>query len=86
MSLILLKAPPQKSIGMDAAIDHITPGAPPPLVTPHCRKCRIPVEVFEIDPISSIFYLGIEAQCHGKTGGLKVPAEQALKGGIVWMF
>lgn len=64
----------------------VRPGGPPPLVMPHCRRCGVPVEHFTIDPISSWFYLGIDAHCHGKTGGLKVPAEQAIRGGIVWMF
>lgn len=86
MSLILLKAPPRASTGMDASVTAIEPGSAPPLVSPHCRRCRLPVETFEIDPVSSIFYLGIEAICHGKTSGIKLPAEQAIKGGIVWVF
>jgi len=85
VSLILLKAPANRT-GMDARVSDIVPGSAPPLVSPHCRKCRLPVETFEIDPVSSIFYLGIEAICHGKTSGTKVPAEQALRAGIVWMF
>lgn len=85
MTLVLLRPKAQKAAGMVAG-GLVEPGSAPPLVSPHCRKCRLPVESFEIDPISSIFYLGIEAICHGKTSGVKVPAEEAVKGGVVWVF
>jgi len=85
MPLIQIAAPKNAPTGMaDTAI--IRPGSNPPLVSPHCRKCNIPVEAFEIDPVSSWYYLGIEAICHGKTQGIRIPAEQALRAGMIWMF
>lgn len=86
MTLILNKAPPQPIQGMEPDSLIVRPGGRPPLVTPHCRRCNVPVETFTIDPISSWYYLGIDATCHGKTIGIKVPAEQAIKDGMVWMF
>jgi len=86
VTLILTKAPPQERQGMDPAAKIVRPGGQPPLVMPHCRRCRVPVETFTIDPISSWYYLGIDATCHGKTRGIKVPVEQAIRDGLVWMF
>lgn len=87
--LIKIAAPPQPIQGMSAdAI--VRPGGQPPLVHPHCRKCGVPVERFTIDPISSWYYLGVDAQCHGKTQGIRIPVEQALRGRttgeVIWMF
>ncbi len=85
MALIQIAAPKNAPTGMaDTLI--VRPGGNPPLVSPHCRVCRLPVESFEIDPVSSWYYLGIEAVCHGKTQGIRVPTEQALRGGMVEMF
>ena len=91
MTLILTKAPPQPIQGMQGDDNHIIrPGGAPPFVSPHCRVCRIPVERFTIDPISSWYYLGIQAQCHGKTSGIRIPVEQAVHnrktGAVTWMF
>jgi len=85
VTLILTAPKPQKTAGM-MPTGIIEPGSAPPLVSPHCWQCRLPVWTFEIDPISSIFYLGIEATCHGKTQGIKVPAEEAIKANVIWMF
>lgn len=81
MTLILTKAPPQAHQGVDPASKIIRPGGRPPMVHPVCRQCGVPVETFTIDPISSWYYLGIDATCHGKTHGIRVPAEQALRDG-----
>ena len=85
MSLILIAPPKNAEQGMrDTKI--IRPGGAAPLIQPHCRKCNLLVEAFEVDPVSSFFYCSIEAICHGVTGGIRIPAEQALKGGTVWLF
>lgn len=85
MSLILIAPPKGAQQGMrDTKI--IRPGGAAPLIQPHCRKCNLPVESFEVDPVSSFFYMSIEAICHGKTHGIRIPAERALKGGAIWMF
>lgn len=90
MTLVLTKAPPTEHAGMKADQTIIRPGGSPPLVSPHCRKCGVPVETFEIDPISSWYYLGVEVTCHGKTQGKRVPAEQAIQdqaaGRVLWFF
>jgi len=90
MTLVLLKAPPTEHIGMVADEGHIIrPGGAPPMFSPHCRKCGVPVEKFEIDPISSWYYVSIEASCHGKTQGIRIPAEQAIAESgkrVIWMF
>lgn len=90
MTLVLLKAPPTEHIGMVADEGHIIrPGGAPPMFSPHCRKCGVPVEKFEIDPISSFYYVSLEVACHGKTTGLRIPAEQAIHDSareILWVF
>jgi len=76
--------------GMDAHATIVRPGGAPPMVTPICRRCRLPVETFTVDPISSPYYLGIDATCHGKTSGRRVPVDEVMHklrtGGVVWMF
>lgn len=85
--LIQVKAPYQPHQGMVADDNRIVrPGGAPPIISPHCRKCRIPVEHFAIDAISSWYHLGIRAECHGVTTGIRVSAEQALKEPLIWMF
>lgn len=68
----------------------LEPGAPPPWIIPHCAKCRLPVERFTVDWISSPHYLPVQFQCHGQTGGHYVPRDEALyksqHGGITWVF
>lgn len=89
--LIVIKAPktglPE---GMDSGVEFLRPGGTPPLIVPHCRQCGIPVEHFTIDPISTPFHVSIDAECHGKQQGVKVPSEQifgCLKSGQpLWMF
>ncbi len=92
--LILTKAPPPKRLGVRAEgmmpDSPLAPGQPPPWIMPHCRKCGIVVETFTIDWVASPFYLPIQFTCHGKTGGMKVPASEVLwkskNGGIIWVF
>lgn len=78
------------SEGMDAGVDFLRPGGTPPLVVPHCRKCGIPVEHFTIDPISTPFHLSVDARCHGKQQGKKIPNDEVFgclkTGKLLWMF
>lgn len=81
----------QRTEGMVANATDLRPGAPPPWVVPHCWNCRVPVERFTVDWIASPFYLPIQVQCHGKTTGLRIPAEEVLfrsrrAGGVIWAF
>lgn len=90
MTLILTAAPKQDRVGMDASAELVIPGKAPPMVSPHCRQCGVPVELFEVDAISSPWFMGMSAQCHGKTEGRKVPHDEAAKsfaaGQVLWFF
>jgi hypothetical protein len=76
--------------GMDPAIEFMRPGGTPPLIVPHCRKCGIPVERFTIDPISSPFYMMLDARCHGAQQGIKISSDEVFgrkkTGQPLWMF
>jgi len=77
--------------GMVAGTKELTPGRPPPWLNPHCWQCRVPVERFTVDWIASPFYLPVQVQCHGKTTGLRIPAEEVIHkslkgGGLIWCF
>lgn len=86
--LIKMGAPQAESDGMDPG-SPLAPGRPPPWISPHCRRCRLPCERFTIDPVSSSFYLAIQWVCCGRTGGTKVPVSEVLykskHGGAVWV-
>lgn len=88
--LVKLAAPYQPRQGMDAAAEIVRPGGAPPFVSPHCFRCRVPVETFTLDPISSPYYLGIDATCHGQTAGKRLSVDEVTHkrrtGGVVWMF
>lgn len=87
--LILTKAPVPELQGM--SLDSpLAPGHPPPWLVPHCRSCGVPVEEFTIDYVSSEWHLPIQWRCCGRTGGLKVPRDQALYasrhgGGLIYV-
>ncbi len=52
-------------------------GQPPPFVIPFCASCDMPVELFTVYNAailarpSDMFVA--EAQCHGKTSGIRMP-------------
>lgn len=54
----------------------LRPGGRPPMVIPFCAQCLVPVEKFTLDPITSPFRMGIQAQCHGQTEGTHVTVDQ----------
>ena len=88
--LIKVAAPRPETEGMVANAEHpLAPGQPPPWIAPHCWKCRLPVERFTIDWIASPFYLPVQYECCGKTGGLRISAEEVLfknkHGGVIWV-
>ena len=96
MSLILVAG--QKPVdrlgnaaeGMVYGKTDLTPGTPPPFLVPHCWQCREMVDAFTIDYASSIFWIGIQFRCHGRTSGMKVSYIDVLKAGakngILWVF
>lgn len=53
-------------------------GQPPPFVIPFCASCDMPVELFtpyvlpQADATGQMCFVA-EAQCHGKTSGIKMP-------------
>lgn len=53
----------------------LIPGQPPPGLIPFCASCDQPVERFTIYDITNPFWLSVEAQCHGRTEGLKIRLE-----------
>lgn len=53
----------------------IRPGARPPFMIPWCASCSQTVETFTVDPVSSPFYMGVQATCHGKTEGKRVSVD-----------
>ena len=53
-------------------------GQPPPFVIPFCASCDMPVEAFTVYTSPGVDTTGqplfvAEAQCHGKTSGIKMP-------------
>jgi hypothetical protein len=91
VTLILLKPPVQPDQSMVQDNSHIIrPGGQPPFVSPHCRKCLIPVETWTIDALGSWYHLTIQVTCHGKTTGAKFGADQVTHcrrtGEPLWFF
>jgi|GEM_PF-4313432 len=88
--LITLGAKRPQVEAMNPDAKEIIPGERPPLISPHCWQCQLPVERFTLDFISTPFYLSVQFQCHGRTGGTKIPAEEAVyksrNGGVIWVF
>jgi len=57
----------------------LKPGGDPPFVVPFCASCNMPVERFTIDPVSSVFRMSIQAECHGKTEGAHVSVDELFE-------
>jgi hypothetical protein len=76
--------------GMDVNAVDVRLGQPPPWLIPHCRQCRVPVERFTVDYLRSPHFIPVQFQCHGKTGGIHIPASQVLHssrtGEAIWVF
>ena len=88
---LILTAPKRPVIeAMNPNAIELTPGQPPPFLVPHCRQCGVPVERFTIGWLSSPWYLPVDFQCHGRTGGLKIPHLDVIRasreGGLLWVF
>lgn len=54
-------------------------GTNPPLITPYCRRCDMPVERFQMDVVKSPFYVGIHAQCCGYTQSSRVSIDEVFR-------
>lgn len=54
-------------------------GGAPPMVTPYCSLCDMPVERFCMDVVTSPYYVGIHAQCCGKTSSTRIPIEEFFR-------
>jgi len=57
----------------------LRPGADPPIITPYCMVCDMPVERMQFDVVTSPYYIGIHAQCCGKTSSLRLPIEEMFR-------
>lgn len=55
----------------------LKPGRPPWIV-PFCRFCDLPVELFTILDVKSPYHVEIDAQCCGRTQGVRISVEQLL--------
>lgn len=94
MSLILIapKKPLMDGIHTEGMVQgaDLEPGRPPPWIVPNCFQCRVPVERFTVDWVSSPFHLPIQYQCHGKTGGMKIPFSEVMRASrehsTLWVF
>jgi hypothetical protein len=54
-------------------------GAEPPMITPYCHRCDMPVERFCMDIVSSPHHVGIHASCCGTTASLRLTVEQFFR-------
>lgn len=57
----------------------LKPGADPPIVTPYCSFCDMPAERFCMDVLTSPYYVGIHAQCCGKTQSVRISVEELFR-------
>lgn len=57
----------------------LVPGQDPPLITPYCRSCDVPVERFCMDVVTSPYYVGIHGECHGVTMSARLPVEEVFR-------
>lgn len=76
--------------GMVLGKTDLTPGTPPPFLVPHCWQCQEMVDRFTLDFVSSVFNIGVQFTCHGRTSGLNVSYLDVLRAGsqsgILWVF
>lgn len=52
--------------------DTLIDGQKPPFVIPFCASCDMPVELFTVYAAPEEGFFEAEAQCHGKTTGVKM--------------
>lgn len=57
----------------------LIPGARPPFVVPYCRLCDLPVERFTVLPVKSAYYVELEAQCCGRTQGIRMSVDELMR-------
>ena len=57
----------------------LIPGNEPPMVTPYCAFCQLPAERVCFDVVSSIYTVGIHAQCCNKTSSMRLPIEKLME-------
>lgn len=54
-------------------------GAHPPIVTPYCGICRMPAKRFQMDVVSSPYYVGIHASCCDRTSSMRVSIDEVRR-------
>jgi hypothetical protein len=80
MSHVDYVAPQQAAIPDEEDPDLlIMPGEQPPFVIPWCARCKDTVERFSFDATTSMFRIGVQAQCHGETAGTWVTTDDLFK-------
>lgn len=57
----------------------LIPGATPPMITPFCGICDMPVEKFCMDVVKSPYYIGLHCQCCGRTQSSRVSIDDAFE-------
>jgi len=57
----------------------LQPGSEPPMIVPWCRSCDMPVEKFAMDVVTSPYYVGIHASCHGVTSSMRLSVEDLFR-------
>lgn len=57
----------------------LRPGADPPMFTPYCLRCDMPVERFCMDVVASPYYVGFHASCCGYTQSCRVSVDEAFQ-------
>lgn len=57
----------------------LTPGQEPPIITPYCGICDMPVERMQFDVVTSPYSMGIHAQCCGKTSSVRISNEEVFR-------
>lgn len=78
--MLVLKTKPGKSEVLT------NPWDPDLMFLPMCCSCKVPVEKFTLDPLSSRWVLKVHAQCHGKTEYKEVPVSEAIRNKHIRMF
>lgn len=57
----------------------LRPGTEPPMITPYCSRCDMPVERFCMDVVTSPFHVGIHASCCGATSSVRISLEELFR-------
>lgn len=57
----------------------LRPGDDPPMLTPYCQICTMPVERFRLDVITSPHHIGIHANCCSRESSTRITTQVFLE-------